>query len=219
MAIIQQINNGEFVETSASATSLSSSAKSTQAGGSLDKDAFLQLLVAQMKHQDPLQPTDNTEYISQLATFSELEEMQNLNTTLEEQSAYDLVGKQVFVKVTNSESGETMYDHGRVEYVLRENGKIFLSVNDSLYSIEDLDTVSDTEYYNATMVAKSFNEMIAALPSESQLTVMDGNKLEDARNVYDSMTDYQKTFVSEDTVKLLEKLETKYNELKENVQE
>ena len=53
-----------------------------KAGGSLDKDAFLQLLVAQMKYQDPLEPTSNTEYISQLATFSSLEEMQNLNSTM-----------------------------------------------------------------------------------------------------------------------------------------
>ena len=42
---------------------------SDTAGGKLDKDAFLQLLVAQMKYQDPLEPTDNTQYVSQLASF------------------------------------------------------------------------------------------------------------------------------------------------------
>ena len=41
-------------------------------GGEMDKDAFLQLLVAQMKYQDPLEPTSNTEYVSKYATFSEL---------------------------------------------------------------------------------------------------------------------------------------------------
>lgn len=218
MAIIQQIKNGEFVETSASATSLSTENSNAKAGGALDKDAFLQLLVAQMQYQDPLQPTDNTEYISQLATFSELEEMQNLNQSMTEGNAYSLVGTHVFVKVTNSKTGETSYDHGMVEYIMRENGKVYVSVNDSLYNIEDLDTVSDPDYYNATMIAKSFTDMVGALPAVSQLTVMDDDKLAEVREVYDSMTDYQKSFVTKETVNQLEALEAKMKEMKENVE-
>ena len=57
--ITQLIKNGEVVDTSAESNSSSSTSK--KSGGSLDKDAFLQLLVAQMKYQDPLEPTDNTE--------------------------------------------------------------------------------------------------------------------------------------------------------------
>ena len=46
------------------------------------KDAFMQLLVAQMKNQDPMSPVDNQEYIAQLAQFSSLEEMQGVNENL-----------------------------------------------------------------------------------------------------------------------------------------
>jgi flagellar basal-body rod modification protein FlgD len=45
----------------------------------LDKDAFMQLLVAQLKNQDPMEPRDNGEQIAQLAHFSSLEQMQQLN--------------------------------------------------------------------------------------------------------------------------------------------
>ena len=98
--ITQLIKNGEVVDTSAESNSSSSTSK--KSGGSLDKDAFLQLLVAQMKYQDPLEPTDNTEYISQLATFSQLEETQNMQASLQEMEANSLVGKQVVLRVTSS---------------------------------------------------------------------------------------------------------------------
>ena len=45
----------------------------------LDKEAFLRLLVAQLRFQDPLEPIGNTEFAAQLAQFSALEQMQNLN--------------------------------------------------------------------------------------------------------------------------------------------
>lgn len=51
-------------------------------GGALDKDAFLQLLVKQLEYQDPLDPQDNAEYISQLANFSALEQMTNVSENL-----------------------------------------------------------------------------------------------------------------------------------------
>jgi len=52
------------------------------AASSLDKDAFLKLLVSQVKNQDPLQPAGSTEYVAQLAQFSSLEQMQNLNDNI-----------------------------------------------------------------------------------------------------------------------------------------
>ncbi|MCK6445882.1 MAG: flagellar hook capping protein [Planctomycetes bacterium] len=48
----------------------------------LDKDAFMKLLVNQMKNQDPMQPADNTQMIAQLAQFSSLEQMQSLNDNI-----------------------------------------------------------------------------------------------------------------------------------------
>ena len=58
----------------------------TKANDELGKDAFLQLLVAQMKYQDPLDPQDNSEYIAELANFSALEQMTNVAGNLEKLS-------------------------------------------------------------------------------------------------------------------------------------
>lgn len=64
-----------------SATSTSTST-STSSSTALNKDAFLQLLVTQMQYQDPLDPQDNSEYLSQLAQFSSLEQMTNVASAL-----------------------------------------------------------------------------------------------------------------------------------------
>ncbi|OVE76278.1 hypothetical protein BVX97_01545 [bacterium E08(2017)] len=52
-------------------------------GGALGKDEFLNLLTAQLSNQDPLNPTDSTDMIAQLAQFSSLEQMKNLNLQFE----------------------------------------------------------------------------------------------------------------------------------------
>ena len=57
------------------------------ANDALGKDAFLQLLVTQMKNQDPLDPQDNGEYLSQLAQFSALEQMTNVADNLSDLSS------------------------------------------------------------------------------------------------------------------------------------
>lgn len=57
-------------------------AAAVSGSGSMDKDAFLKLMIAQLKNQDPLNPMDGTEYASQLAQFSSLEQLTNLNDSV-----------------------------------------------------------------------------------------------------------------------------------------
>lgn len=54
----------------------------TQGKQEVSKEAFMQLLVAQIKHQNPLSPSDGVQFLTQLAQFSELEQLVNINTTL-----------------------------------------------------------------------------------------------------------------------------------------
>jgi flagellar basal-body rod modification protein FlgD len=49
-------------------------------GNSLGQDAFLKLLVTQLQHQDPSNPMDNSQFITQLATFSSLEKLSAIST-------------------------------------------------------------------------------------------------------------------------------------------
>ena len=119
--------------------------KSTRGTNELGKDAFLQLLVCQMQHQDPLQPSTDTEYISQLATFSQLEQLQNLNASYENTQAFSLVGKSVILK-TSDDNAKTTYVSGTVDFVNMSGKKVKLSVNGSLYDLDQLDSVIDEQY-------------------------------------------------------------------------
>ena len=57
------------------------------ASKSMGKQDFLTLLVTQLKYQDPMQPTDNGEFVAQLAQFSNLEGTQNINKSIEDLGA------------------------------------------------------------------------------------------------------------------------------------
>lgn len=175
---------------------------------SLDKDAFLQLLVAQMKYQDPLEPTSNTEYISQLATFSELEEMQNVSASVEMQRANQLVGQYVFVKTDNG------YKEGMVDYVVYQGGKVYLSVEEELYSLDDLDTVADSEYLLATRLAESFAGEVAKLPEQKYITVNDLDEIETLIGVYENMSSYQQSYIPEETLNVFKEYLELYKAMK-----
>lgn len=56
----------------------------TSGTSSLDKDAFLKLLITQLSYQDPMSPIANEDFVAQLAQFGSLEQMQNINTNLED---------------------------------------------------------------------------------------------------------------------------------------
>ena len=214
MALVQAVKDGQLVDTSASASSAStaSSKASASSTSGLDKEAFLQLLVAQMRYQDPLQPTDNTEYIAQLATFSQLEATQNLEDTVSKDMSNNLVGKHVILNVTDK-TGNVSTVTGKVDYVMYENGEVYLAVNDGLYSLEDLDTVADADYYEAFEMANMFSTMIAKLPTVANVTAADAKAVENARAVYDAMNSYQQGFVSAKDIAKLTALEEKLKTL------
>ncbi len=67
-------------------TTASSNGTSTASAGTLDKNAFLKLLVAQLKHQDPTSPMDGKDLAAQLAQFTSVEQLQNLNTAMATQT-------------------------------------------------------------------------------------------------------------------------------------
>jgi flagellar basal-body rod modification protein FlgD len=64
-------------------------------GDTLGKDEFLKLMIAQMQNQDPLEPNKDTDFIAQMAQFSSLEQMLNMNKTMTLSSAIGLIGSSV----------------------------------------------------------------------------------------------------------------------------
>lgn len=182
--------------------------------GTMGYDQFLTLLCAEMQYQDPLEPTSNTEYVAQLATFSQLEAMLGVQDAQKNEMANGLVGKYVILKVSDDTTGTTSYVDGKVDYVMyQEDGTQMLSVNNKLYSIDTLDTVADTDYYEAIGYAKTFSNMLAQLPDIENITSKYSGAIEQIRKVYDGMTDYQKSFVDASDLKKLEQYEQKIKDL------
>ena len=102
----------------------------TNPNASLGKDDFLKLFVAQMQHQDPMNPTDNSEFMAQMAQFSSLEQMSNMAKSNQELAsaltlgqAVGLIGRNVtFTDAAGAEQS------GVVEMVSTESGSPVLTV-------------------------------------------------------------------------------------------
>jgi flagellar basal-body rod modification protein FlgD len=78
-----------------SGSSSSSGDAPTNPLGQLNKDDFLKLLVTQLQYQDPLSPTDNQQFMAQMAQFSTVEGINNLESTLGSLEGVSLIGRQV----------------------------------------------------------------------------------------------------------------------------
>ncbi len=119
-------------------------AKSTTASNELGKDAFLQLLVTQMKYQDPLDPMKNEDFVAQLAQFNSLEQMMNLNESFEKMlvmqtlaQASAFIGQQVGWYNTDGTTGE-----GLVEAVEVIDGEPRLIVGTKLVDVSTVFAIS-----------------------------------------------------------------------------
>lgn len=189
---IQQVENGNILNN-----------KPTQDvpqanGGNMGYDQFLQLLCAEMQYQDPLEPTSNTDYVAQLATFSQMEAMLNMQNSIESSSANALVGKYVVIESTSETTGQTTATEGFVDFVQYENGKQFISVNGKLYPVSDVKNVMDPTYIEAITLAEAFVTSVGKLPDADKLTLKDREEVEKLIKVYVEMTAYQKAYVPQE---------------------
>ena len=217
MAIIAKVDNGK-IDSSVSSDKVAAKNTNTNIGKSkLGYDEFLKLLTAEMQYQDPLEPTSNTDYVAQMATFSQLEATLSMKESLGKSSdntiksmANQLVGQEVVVEDDESKTG---YADGIVDYVMYEDGEIYISVNDKLYSIDKLDTISTKDYYEAVVSANTLHSMITALPPINDITYSYKKAVEQIRELYDGLTDYQKKYVKDDDLDTLKQYESKMEEL------
>ncbi len=108
----------------------------------LDKDAFINLLVTQMKYQDPLNPMDNQEMMAQMAQFSALEQMMNVAKAVEQQTAHSLIGQQVQYQYKD-EAGNTQYAIGKIDYVKTQNGENLFGIGENEVKMDAIVAVID----------------------------------------------------------------------------
>lgn len=180
------VKNGEI-------TNLDNSTKSKNATpAGYDKDSFLQILVAQMKYQDPLEPTSNTEYINQYATFTQVEQLSNMANAMSLSRASEMVGKTVRITQVNGDTGEATVIEGVVDYVTFSGNKAYLNINGENYSIDDVTEVLDSEYTSAVKAVEDFQKAIDKLPSN-----LDDINEEEHGLTIDTMYNYYMTLMDE----------------------
>ena len=187
------IKNGEVVNAKNETTN-----KTTPTG--YDKDAFMQILVAQMKYQDPLEPTSNTEYINQYATFTQVEQLSNMANAMSLSRASEMVGKTVVVSQTNPDTGKTTEVEGTVDFVTYSGNKAYLNINGTNYSIDDVSQVLDPNYTSAVEAVKDFQEAIDKLPSSLEMVTEEDHGL-----TIDTMYQYYNENMPDKAKKLMDK--------------
>ncbi len=111
---------------------------------------YMKLLITQLQNQNPLEPLDNNEMASQLAQFSQLQQLESMNTsfakvlaTTELTYANSLIGKEVSFML-ETETGATDLTSGIVEQVYNNvDGEIFLRAGEYMFGLEDVITVKN----------------------------------------------------------------------------
>ena len=216
MAVDASITNGTITNT-AYKTAEQQKAEANTVNNDLDKQAFLKLLVAQMKYQDPMQPTDNTEYVSQLAQFSSLEAMNNVSQSVDLQRATGLIGKVVTASKTDSVTGVATEKTGTVDFVTQSGSKTYVTIDGDQYELDEISKIWDDTYADAYNLANSWSKLMGEIPNAAYITASNKDtyrtQVSSLYASYMSMDDYSRSFLSEDDRMKLNELVAQYRTL------
>jgi flagellar basal-body rod modification protein FlgD len=133
--------------TTSSATSGSSNSANSVlgGGGALGQQQFLQLLVAQLKNQDPMQPMDNTQFVAELAQFSSLEALQQIESNQESSlgsqllsQAMGLLGHKVTAKGSNGSPVTAT-----VQGIQMKNSDVLLDLGSTTVHLSDVQEITN----------------------------------------------------------------------------
>lgn len=109
----------------------------------LDKDAFMKILVTQLQHQDPSQPMNDREFISQMAQFSSLEQMNKVaasNEQLFRLGAMQL-GAQMLGTTVTWRDDKGVEKSGAVSGIKTQNGAVMVQVGDQLIDLSAVEQI------------------------------------------------------------------------------
>jgi len=180
---VEKLSSGINFDIANIGKELNTSKYATKSNDSLGKDDFLQLLVTQLKYQDPLKPMDDKEFIGQMAQFSSLEQMTNLNNSFVTNKAMALMGK--YVEGTIEENGQMVELTGNVESIRVAGTNAFAVVNgkdmpmENIYQImepktEETTSIGSSDYINISeykgLIGSKVNSIVSGIEEDSVYT-------------------------------------------------
>jgi flagellar basal-body rod modification protein FlgD len=124
-----------------------SAAKTNSVNSLADTNVFLKLLTTELCNQDPTNPTDGTEYISQLAQFTSLQQTQEINESIKTlllskdlSSGTSMIGKEVLIKLDESNAISDIVKGIRIS-----DNKVYIATDSGYYSLDDVIGVGSTQ--------------------------------------------------------------------------
>ncbi len=105
----------------------------------LDPSTFLSLLVDELKYQNPLDPTSSSDFMSQIAELSQVEQLQTMSSSSQLGDASDLIGKTI--TASNEDGGEV---NGVVTGVINSTSGPLLDVGGTSVDLSNVEEITDT---------------------------------------------------------------------------
>jgi len=145
-------------------------------GGDMGKNDFLLLLAAQLRYQDPMEPKSDSDFAAGLAQFSSLEQMQNMNASLEtmaNQQSYGLIGK--FVVAEAMVDGKWTEIPGVIDSIFTRDGVLMAQIGEFMVPVTSIKEVFDTNnILTSEMLLTASNNLIG----REIIAEVDGKEIE-----------------------------------------